>query len=169
MPELLIVVGISIIILAFAITPIRGVLQSYRLSGDARGIAAQLALARMRAASNFTKAEVNIDTTAQTYEVEVWSKSAAAYQPEGGAQPLSQGDVFGYGSLTTPAGGQSSIAQTTQIIFNSRGMCVDGAGNVTANDAIYFTNKSGTYFAVTVSVAGRPSVWKYIGSAWVAF
>jgi len=167
MPELMIVTGILLILFSIAIPSIQGVLQSYRLSGDARGIAAQIHLARMRAASGFTKAEVNFDTTANTYQVNVWSKAASAYQAEGGAQLLSHGDVFGYGSLTTPAGGQTAIAQTTQIIFNSRGFSVDGSGNVTGNSVVYFTNNSGSYGAVAVSPAGQPTVWNYRGNAWV--
>ncbi len=169
LPELMIVVGIVLIILSMAIPAVTNIYRGYRLSGDARGIAAQLSLARMRAASNFTKAEVNFDTVAQTYQVEVWSKSAGTYQPEGGAQPLAKGDAFGYGTLTTPADGQTTIAQTNPIFFNSRGVAVDSSGNATANSAIYITNNRGSYYAVTISVAGRPSVWKYDGSAWVSF
>ena len=169
LPELMIVLGIMTILLAMAIPSIQATIQSFRLLGDVRGIAALQAQARMRAGSSFSRAEVNFDQAASTYQVEVWCKSASAYVPEGGAHSLSQGDVYGYAPLTTPAGGQTTIGQTTQIIFNSRGQCVDGTGNVTGNDAIYITNNQGAYLAVTVSPTGRTLVWKYVGNTWVAF
>jgi len=168
-PELMIVLGIALIVLSIALPAVETAIQSYRLLGDARGIAAQLSLARMRAASNFTKTEVFFDTVAQTYQVQVWKKSADAYLPEGGAQPLSEGDVFGYGSLTIPAGGQSSIEQTTPIFFNSRGVVTDASGNATGNSAVYIMNSQGAYCAVTASVAGQPMVWKFKNSAWVSY
>jgi prepilin-type N-terminal cleavage/methylation domain-containing protein len=166
--ELMIVVGIILIIIAIALPRINNITESYRLTSDARGIAAQLHLARMRAASDFTRAEVNFNTTGNTYQVEVWSKAANAFVAEGGAQPLSQGDVFGYGALATPAGSQSTIAQTAQIIFNSRGFSVNSSGTVTANSVIYFMNSFGSYGAVAVSVAGEPTAWSYKNGSWVA-
>jgi prepilin-type N-terminal cleavage/methylation domain-containing protein len=168
-PELMIVVGILLIVLSMALPTVQTAIQGYRLMGDARGIAAQLSLARMLAASNFTRSAVYFDTTAQTFQVEVWSKSGGILQPVGGAQPLSQGDLFGYGSLTIPAGGQTTISQTTPIYFNSRGVAVDNSGNSKGDSAIYITNKQGAYCAISVSVAGQPSVWKFKGSAWVSF
>jgi prepilin-type N-terminal cleavage/methylation domain-containing protein len=166
-PELMIVVGISTIILSVALPSVTNFTKAYRLTSDLRGIAAQIHLARMRSASDFTKAEVYFDTTNSTYQVRVWSQTAGTWVAEGGAQPLSQGMAFGYGSLTTSAGGQATIAQTTQIIFNSRGFSVDGSGSPTGNSVVYFTNNSGAYGAVSVSVAGEPTAWKYSASAWV--
>jgi len=165
--ELMVAVAVTLVILIVALPTVQNFTQDYRIVSDARGIAAQLALARMRAASEFTRAEVNINTSSNTYQVEVWSKTTEAFVAEGGAQGLSQGDVFGYGALTTAAGGQSPMAQTTQIIFNSRGFPVTSTGVVTANDVVYFTNSYGSYGAVSVSVAGEPQVWRYNGSAWV--
>jgi len=163
------VVGVLLIILSVALPAVQSAVQGYRLMGDARGIAAQLSLARMLAASNFTRTAVYFDTTAQTYQVEAWSKSSGILQPVSGAQPLSPGNVFGYGSVTIPAGAQTTITQTTPIYFNSRGVAVDNAGNSKGDSAIYITNNQGAYCAIAVSVAGQPSVLKLKGSAWVPF
>jgi Tfp pilus assembly protein FimT len=176
MIELMVVVLVAIVLLAIAIPSVLGVTRTFRIAGDIRGIAAEVALARMRAASRGAKARLNFDTTANTYQVELWSTSAGAYQLEGGVQSLSEGVTFGYGSIANPAGLQSSIAQgypsesgCTCIYFNSRGLATDSSGSPTANSAIYITTAGGRYSAVAVSIAGQPQSYTYNGSAWVAF
>lgn len=168
MLELLVVVGILMTVSAIAIPSMRKTLQNYRVLGDARGIAAQLALARMRAASDFTTARLNFNLTANTYQLEVWSKTAGAYQAESGAKSLSQGITFGFGSLTTPAGSQSTIAQPSpsQITFNSRGFSLNSGGTPIATAAIYMRNTRGVVCAISVGLAGQATAWEYNGSAW---
>ena len=173
--ELLVVVSIIVVISAIAIPSIITVTQNYRIAGDTREVAAQLNLARMRAASLGTKTRVNFDLVANTHQVEVWSKSASAYQVENGVQPLSQGVVFGYGTISTPAGQQSTIAQgypaevgCTCIYFNSRGIATDASGSATANSAVYLKNSKG-FSAIAVSLAGPPTSYKFNGTAWVPF
>jgi Tfp pilus assembly protein FimT len=142
------------------------VVQNYRVVGDARGIAAQLSLARMRAASEFTQARLNFNTSANTYQLEVWSKSASAFQIEGPVQTLSNRDTFGYGAIATPAGGQTTIAQTQYITFNSRGVSINGAGVPIGTAAIYIINNNGLCLAVTASIAGQPATYEWTGAAW---
>jgi prepilin-type N-terminal cleavage/methylation domain-containing protein len=166
--ELMIVVGILLVLMTICLPYVNGFLQDFRTVNDARSIAAQLALARMRAASNSSKARLNFNITANTYQLEVWKSSSNAYQPEGGVANLSQGVTFGFGTITTPAGGQSSIAQTPQIIFNSRGLSVDSSGNVIGTAAIYIGNGHGLYCAVAASLGGQPTAWEYTGTGWKA-
>jgi Tfp pilus assembly protein FimT len=169
MPELMIVAGIMCILMAIALPRVVNLTQTYRLTADSRGIAAAIRLARTRAASRFTRTQVNFNSAHNTYRVEVWNKATKAYASEGGSKGLATSavhslkpsDVFGYGELTTPAGAQTAIAQTTQISFNSHGFSVDSAGKVTGNSVVYFTNNSGGYGAVSVSVAGEPIEWRW--------
>jgi hypothetical protein len=137
------------------------------MANDIRSISAQIFLARMRAASAGARSRLNFSTTANTYQIEVLS--GGTWTIYGGTINLSSGDTFGYGSITTPAGQQSSIAQTTPIYFNSRGIATDSTGIATANSAIYFTNIRGQYAAVAVSIAGQPTSYTYSGSAWVQY
>jgi Tfp pilus assembly protein FimT len=167
--ELLFAVVIIIIIAAMAIPKAVNVMQDVRMANDLRGISAQIFLARMRAASQGAKTQLNFSTTANNYQIEVYNSSTSTWAIYGGATNLSTGDTFGYGSITAPAGQQSPIAQTTPIYFNSRGMATDSSGNATANSAIYFTNSRGQYAAVAVSIAGQPTSYTYNGSAWVQF
>ena len=82
----------------------------------------------------------------------------------GGATFLSANVSFGYGIVSTPPEGtQASIAQapacaddtgaglsnTGCIVFNSRGVPVDGSGAPTAVNALYLTDGTAVY-AVTV-------------------
>jgi Tfp pilus assembly protein FimT len=164
--ELMAVMATSFLILIIAVPYFTNFTQNYRLIGDARGIAAQLALARMRAASAGAKTRLNFNLTANTYQIEVWSSSAGAYQVEGAVQTLSQNITFGYGSIALAAGQQSTIGQTSPIYFNSRGICTDSSGSPTPNSAIYIGNTKGAYAAVSASVAGQPAAYAYDNTAW---
>ena len=97
----------------------------------------------------------------------LYNNTSSSYVNEGGTQNLSSGNSFSYGSISTPAGSQSPIAQSTAIIFNSRGIPVDAGGSPTGNYAIYLSSGTGLYYAVTVSVTGTSNIWVYSGGAWV--
>jgi prepilin-type N-terminal cleavage/methylation domain-containing protein len=165
--ELVIAILIVIIVSGIAIPKVLSITQGFRMANDIRSISAQIFLARMRAASAGARSRLNFNTTANTYQIEVWN--GTAWTIYGGTVNLATGDTFGYGSITKPAGQQSSIAQTTPIYFNSRGMATDSSGAATANSAIYFTNIRGQYAAIALSIAGQPTSYTYTGSAWVQF
>lgn len=165
--ELVVAVFIIIVVAGMAIPKIVTVTQDVRMGNDIRSISAQIFLARMRAASAGARSRVNFNTSANTYQIEVLN--GATWTIYGGTINLDTGDTFGYGSITTPAGQQSPISQTTPIYFNSRGLATDSSGNATANSAIYFTNFRGQYAAVAVSIAGQPTSYTYTGSAWVTY
>ena len=165
--ELVIAVVIIITIAGIAIPKVVSVTQDARMANDIRSISAQIFLARMRAASAGAKSRLNFNTSTNSYQIEVWNGSSWAIY--GGTINLNTGDTFGYGTITAPAGQQSTIAQTTPIYFNSRGMATDSSGSATANSAIYFTNIRGQYAAIAVSIAGQPTSYTYSGSAWVQY
>jgi hypothetical protein len=119
----------------------------------------------MRAAAEFTRTRLSLDTTNNGYRREIFNKVSSSYQNEGGDQPLGEGVSFGFGSISVPAGGQSSIQQTTQVMFNSRGMPVDAGGTPVGGNAVY-VNNDGRYYAVTVNTAGQIRTWRYSGTAW---
>jgi Tfp pilus assembly protein FimT len=198
MIELMIVVIVIIIIMAIAIPSVTGLARSFRIGGDTREIAAQLNLARLRAAANSTHARVYVNLSANTYHLEVWNKASTCWQTyedsnactqtTSPAFPLAPGDTFGFGSITTgPTAATSTPAQasactagvagpspgsatsnTACIEFNSRTYPVDSTNKVVASDAIYIQNAEG-YQAIAVSVAGQPAQYRYNGSAWVQF
>jgi prepilin-type N-terminal cleavage/methylation domain-containing protein len=194
--ELLIVVIIMFILLSIAVPSIMSITRSFRIGGDTRSIAAQIHLARMRAAADFTHARVRVDLNANTFRVDEWNKASGCWQADGGSTdcpqttspvtPLAQGDGFGFGSISAgPTAATSTIAQapvctlgvagasaganisnTACIEFNSRGYPVDSSNAIVASDAIYLTNNSNRYSAIAVSIAGQAAAYNYSGSSW---
>ena len=131
----------------------------------ARGLSAQLYMARMRANAKFTPTRLSIDSSKKTFELQIWNNSTSSFQPEGGKQSLGSNVIYGYGSIATPAGAQTPIAQSTSVIFNSRGLPVTDTGAPNGNYAIYLNN-SGRFYAVSVSIVGQVETWTWSGSAW---
>src|SRR2546425_759614 len=157
--ELMIVVVVGIILTAMAIPTFRTIQRNLRTGGDARDINGEIVLAKMGAASDFTKARVYADLSGQTFHIDVWDKSGSgSWGIEGGTQPLSQDVTWGYGSLSSPPSG-TAITNTACIVFNSRGIPVDSTGTPTANGVFYITDGSSVY-SVTVSATGLIQTWR---------
>jgi prepilin-type N-terminal cleavage/methylation domain-containing protein len=196
--ETLAVVFILSILLAFAVPMGRSISQVYAIAGDVRSISADLNLARMRAAADFTHARLYADLAGNTYHVDFWNKTKSCWQTfndlaantctaaNSPVIKLAPGDSFGFGSLTQgPTTATSTIAQaaacnsgvagtspgtatanTACIEFNSRGFPVDSTGKVVASDALYVQNNLKNLFsAVTVPVAGQPTMYNYSGAS----
>ncbi len=181
--ELLLAVTISLIVVAIATPSFRSTLRNYRASGDARDVAAEILLAKMRAASDFTQARAYFDTSANTFRLEIWNKATNAWVPDNptGTLKLSSGITVAYspqgnpppntqatiaqspgcypGSGTNPGGG-SAVSNTACVVFNSRGIPIDPTtNNATGNAAIYITDGVGVY-ASTVSATGNITSWR---------
>jgi Tfp pilus assembly protein FimT len=165
--ELTVVVLLGLIITVMGLPSLSKTQAAYRASGDGRGIAETLALAKMRAGTNFTKERVTFDSAANTYQLERYNKANDAFELDGGVKYLSSGVSFGFAGITLPAGGQTTITQTSPMAFNSRGIPINGSNQPTGDGAIYYYNTTG-YFAVTVGLSSRVQTWKYANSAWVA-
>ncbi len=85
--EVVVVIAVMLIVMAFALPSVYTMLRSYRTLNDARSITAQLSLARMRAASKSTPVRLNFNLAAHTYDLEVCTslcnQSGALYVAEG--------------------------------------------------------------------------------------
>jgi prepilin-type N-terminal cleavage/methylation domain-containing protein len=174
MVEVLTVLLISLVAAAFAIPMVKTIASDLRIAGDVRGIADEIALAKMRAASDFTQARLYADLNANTYHLEIWQKSGGgSWVTEGGTHQLSSGITLGLSGLgTAPPNTQSTMAQaaacknsgatvanTACVLFNSRGIPVDSDGTPTATDAIYITDRT-SVMGVTVSAMGLFQTWR---------
>jgi hypothetical protein len=167
--------------------------RNFRSDGDSRVLSGEIGLAKMRAASDFTKARVYADTSAKTIRVQIWCKTATSpctsantWLDEGGTITLSTGVSYGYGTLSTPptntqtsigqAGACQSDAQTVSgsagttansacMIFNSRGIPIDAGGSPTGQYALYLNDGNSVYGA-TVAATGLLRLWRTdIGTA----
>ena len=174
--ELLIVLAIFGIVAAVSMPVGGAAVQSYKLSGQAHAIAYQVALAKMRAASSFTRARVFIDLANRTYRLEAWNKTTSLWTTDGGIEQLPRLIDFSFGAATAPppntqgAIGQAAqcrvgvlaasalVADSSCVTFNSRGVPIDSTGAPTGNDAVYLTDGTAVY-ATTVSATGMTQLW----------
>ena len=74
--ELAMVVGMTLILSTLATFGLQSFLRAYRAGADARAVASQLSLARMRASSAFTRAQLFVNADARTYQVRRWTPGA---------------------------------------------------------------------------------------------
>jgi Tfp pilus assembly protein FimT len=173
--EVLLVAFIVIVIAAMGIPNLMTMVGQLRVAGDGRDLNGAIILAKMRAASDFARARVYADLSANTFRVEVQPSGTTTWTADGcpnsctGDQLLSTGVSFGYGSLSTPPSNtQATLSQapvcagttnTACIIFNSRGVPITPAGVPTPNYAIYVTDGA-SVTGVTVSGTGLTRVWR---------
>lgn len=167
-------VGVLGVLFALGMPMMTTAIDSFRLSGDGRTMANAVAVARMRAAATFTRARLFVDLPGKTYTVQRYNKATAQWVNDGGVSLISAQDTFGYGSVTTPPpntqgtvaqsplcknNAGADIANTACVVFNSRGIPVDGSGAPTPVNAIYVRNAH-TVYAVTISATGLSRIWR---------
>lgn len=185
--ELLIAMVVGTSLVAMTIPVLLKLERNFRSAGDARSLNAEIGLAKLRAAADFTRSRVYADTSINTFTVQVWCKavttscaSANVWSTEGGTATLSTGVSFGYRTIGSPPSntqttiGQSSACQTNAqtiantagtipnsacIIFNSRGVPVDYSGSPNGQGAFYMSDGSSIYGA-TVSATGLVKLWR---------
>jgi type II secretory pathway pseudopilin PulG len=152
--ELLIVIAMSAIITAIAVPEYVKTAAYLRAAGDLREINGLTALAKMRAAADFTHARVFADLNGGTFQLEVWNKTGnggagcwfadldptsacltySSGRPSGPVNTLAQGDTFGFGTLATgPTPGQPAPAQAAACLDNSNASLGAGTACIVFN------------------------------------
>ena len=174
--EIIIVVGVFGVISAIAVPMFGNAIASFKLSGDARGISNATAVAKMRAASDFSRVRLYVDLSARTHQIQRWTKvsNVCCWVTEGGVTALSSGVIFSYSPVTVPPPntqatiGQAAectdddgdvIANTACIMFNSRGVPINTSFAPTGINALYVTDGSAIY-GVTVAATGMLRLWR---------
>src|SRR5262245_52455770 len=102
MVEILTVIAVMGIVAIMAFPSISRGTESIRLTSHGRAIAQSVAVAKMRAASSFTRARVFANLDSGTYSIQVWDRTANTWVTEGGTSPLSYGISYGTGSVDAP-------------------------------------------------------------------
>ena len=174
--EMMMVVALLCVLTVIAVPMSGNTLKYLKLSGDARELANITAVAKMRAAAKFTQSRVYIDRVGRSFYVQTFDKTTSAWVTEGGATSLSSTVVFGYGPVTTPppntqttidqspacldnASPPAAIANTSCIIFNSRGIPIDSTGSPTGLNAIYVNDGIAVY-GITIAATGFIRTWQ---------
>src|SRR4051812_15334768 len=141
--EILLVVGLIGVVSAIAVPMTANSMKYFRLSGDARSMSNAVALAKMRAASIYSRTRVYVDLTTKGFRVDYWDTATSTWIADIGSIYLSQGVSYGFSPVTTaPANTQTTIGQaplcktnagvdianTACVMFNSRGLPLDATG-----------------------------------------
>jgi prepilin-type N-terminal cleavage/methylation domain-containing protein len=183
--EILVVMAIVVIVTIMTVPMTTRAVADVRLRGDAQGLASSVALAKMRAASGFTRSRLFVSLDSNSYFLQIWDKDLEAWVTEGGIRETSAGVTFGFGGVDEPPPntqavlGQSPecldtetppapIGGTACIIFNSRGIPIDQDGAPIGDNALYLTDGTGVY-ASTLTATPLIRLWwsPANGSAWV--
>jgi len=172
--ELLVVLAVAGCVAAMAIPASMGMVDEFSLSGDAHGVSNSLALARMGAAANFTRARLYIDRATNMYRIERWNKTAGAWQAVSGTSPLGTKNAFSAGTITVaPPNSQAVFGQpapcltnaaapitnTSCVIFNSRGVPIDSTGVPTPAAVIYMNGPTAVY-GIVISSTSQLAMWR---------
>lgn len=181
MIELLVVVGIIGIVSVIALPQTGRAMAGLRLRTDGRNIANTIALTKMRAASAFSRARLQVNTNTRQYFLQVWDKTSNTWQTEGATYQISSGVGFGFGSLATPPpntqvaihqspackndAGDADIPSTACVIFNSRGIPIDDSLSPYGENGLYITDGTGVY---VTTITATPLVRRWWSPASVA-
>lgn len=165
--ELLIVLTVGVIAAAVAVPRITLMMRSARISGAVRNLAAEVTVAKMRAAAHFTQARIHADLAAGTFQLEECTKVAtnpsnnctgagdswlnAAGIPLEGPFPLSQGVTFGIG-------GVGAAPPATGVLLAQPGPCLDNTGAAIANSACIIFNSRGLSIIDVANPNALPTV-----------
>jgi Tfp pilus assembly protein FimT len=181
--EVLFVVSAALVLSAISVTKVLTITKNLSSQSDARTISGDTSLAKMSAASNFTRVRIYANLSGNAYEVDVWNKITSQWTTQQSSVRTLPHVTMGYGSLSSPPTGTqttlgqaaaclnnsgTAIANTACIVFNSRGVPVDSTGSPTSAGAIYVTDGVSVY-GITVSAMGLIQTWKSPASSstWV--
>ena len=175
--DILMVVALIGIIAAIAVPVTGSAVSGQRFNNDSQALTNLVGLAKMRASAAYTRARLRANLVARTFALERWDKTTNAWVTEGAVTPLSPGVTFGFGTVATaPPDTQTTIgfsdacrvgleaatatiADTACIVFNSRGLPLNGAGLPGfGGHAIYLTDGQAVA-ATTVTATPRIRRW----------
>jgi type II secretory pathway pseudopilin PulG len=174
--DILMVLALIGIIAAVAVPVTGSAVSGQKFNNDSQAVTNLIGLAKMRASAAYTRARVRANLVDRTFALDRWDKTTNAWVTEGTTTPLSLGVTFGFGTVATaPPNTQTTIAlspacrvgltaasaaigNTACVVFNSRGLPVDGAGVPFGGHAIYLTDGRAVA-ATTVTATPRIRRW----------
>jgi hypothetical protein len=130
----------------------------------------------MRASGGYTRARVRANLDTNSFLLERWDRTASTWVVEGGTERFFRGVQFGAGGVGDPppntqvtlaqsppcrigvAPGSATIGNTACIVFNSRGLPIDGDGVLFGGHALYMTDGNAVY-ATTITTTPRIRLW----------
>jgi len=186
--QLVVVVAIFIVVAGIAAPHFLSSAQPVRIRNDANALANLVMMARMRASTEFAHVEVVCTTNTTPATCVLESSQFPNYTSyTAGSEPqkiyLSSGVSFGIPSTITGylpnqstaayQGDQTentpTVTTTPSIPFNSRGLPVDPTNGTALQPdyALYLTDVTGHYYALSVNMAGRPDIYQFANGAFI--
>jgi Tfp pilus assembly protein FimT len=163
--ELCILLGMVMLVSAFAIPSLSSAMRGMQLSADARNIASALSYAKLSAISQMKRYRVSFILAENRWQVEKFNSTSGLFEAELEGNALSTESGIAFKTDASAALTGYPAYSSNAIIFNSRGIPVDDSGVPTTNNVVYIS-KADSDFAVSVSLTGKVQVWKYSSSQW---
>jgi Tfp pilus assembly protein FimT len=163
--ELCILLGMIMLVSAFAIPSLSDAMRGMQLSADARNIASALSFAKLTATAQMKRYRVSFILAENRWLVEKFNNTSGLFEAdlEGNTLSTESGIAFKTASSAALTGYPSNSSNA--ITFNSRGIPIDDSGVPTTNNVVYIS-KADSDYAISVSLAGKVQVWKYHSSQW---
>jgi prepilin-type N-terminal cleavage/methylation domain-containing protein len=173
--EVLVVLAVTGILMAFAVPQFQRITQALRISGDMRDITGTVGQAKMHAAADFTHARARANLVANTFQLEIWNKvgigGVACWQTVGDpanpctvpvgvvgvapspVQPLSSGVTFGFDAMgAPPPNTQPGLAQAPACLIGYGGQPGPALGTIGGTACIEFNSRG-----IAIDAAGAPT------------
>ena len=162
--EMIAVVGITLLISAFAFPQLNRYRHAYRLDSAVQTLASNLEMARYAAISKNTDVVVSFDVAGSSYQFFEDNNENGIHEGNEllvGPYPMpAQVQFAGSGLLGPPSGPTGPVTDpisfsNDRIIFNSQGKLNSGLGS------IYLRNYVGDAAAISFNIAGRMKVFRW--------
>ncbi len=166
--ELVMVMAAVIVMLGLSVPMLGSAMRDIQLGSDVRNIATTLSFAKMNSTSEITHCRLLFGLDNNTWSMEKLNKVTGNFELQQDTNSLSSGMAnsgITFKSNFDPAPRGFPQSSSTSIIFNSRGIPIDGAGVPTTNNIVYLANAENDY-AVTVSLTGKIQIWRYQNNQW---
>jgi prepilin-type N-terminal cleavage/methylation domain-containing protein len=166
--EIMIVLAVFAALSAIAVPLISSTMSGMQLAADTQNISSTLSSARMSAKSSMTPHRLVVDLDNNEWRLEKFNRTSGSFELQRDVYQLSTGltgsGITFVGSSTSAPGTFPSKTSGT-IRFNTRGIPVD-MNNVPTSDNIIYLSKSGTDYAISVTLTGKVQVWKNDKGQW---
>jgi prepilin-type N-terminal cleavage/methylation domain-containing protein len=175
--EIMAAISVLAVLSGFAVPMVESTTTGIKLRDQANSIADLLGLAKLRAASQFSRARLYVDLGKESYVLQIWDTATGDWVDEQAAVELPTGIDFGWGDVDEPPPNTQvalafaqpcldkdgdAIDKSACIMFNSRGIPIDQDNSPLGGNAFYLTDGTGVR---AVTVTATPLIRRWWSSA----
>ena len=176
LPEVAIVLAISMVMAALTSQSMQSAVNSYQMTRSCRQLAALAQKAKILAAGRATRYRLRIDSTTRQYLVEYCSSSSGTNctawtaDPYTGQTQLPTGVSFTATGIGVTPPEQASVTLASEMTFNSMGLLYDESSHQLADGRCFYLQASSGErpMAVCATMAGKITVYRLYSGTWEA-